>query len=96
VKLNIELDDDSIKEKIRQQMAAVINEEVSRRLSDMVEGILKTKMDRLTDAVLGDRIQRAADNILRGALGGPEYHQQRRLISIIEGEALKLLKEKMK
>jgi len=96
MKLVAELDDNSVKEKIRQQMAAVINEEVSRRISDMVEGILKTKMDRLTDEVLSKRIEHAAEQLLRKTLGGGDWQQNQRLVSIIEQQALKLLKEKMK
>lgn len=95
MKLNIEINDETLKNAIRQQLDAAVAKQVGAQIDAVVDGVLNTKLERFTDEVLAARIEMAAKNMLLQGLGRDDWTRTAAIKNAIDRAAVRLVNERL-
>lgn len=96
MKLTIEINDETLKNAIGQQLERVVATEVREQIAMVVDKVLNTKLERFNDDVMSKRIENAAIKMLTNSLGNQVWGRENVLRGIIERAATNIVREKMK
>jgi uncharacterized protein YaaW (UPF0174 family) len=95
MKLTIEINDDTLKNAIQQQLDAAVAQVTESLIQDRVKAVVGTKLERVSDERIQEAFEKAATRLLTQGLGGAQCTQHTlslRVNAIMAEAARKLIK----
>jgi hypothetical protein len=96
VKIVIEINDETLKNAIGQQLERAVASEIAKQMDKVIDITLNTKMARFTDDVMAHRVEMAARNMILQEIGRDDWSRTAAIKAAVERAAIAIVKERMK
>jgi hypothetical protein len=96
MKITVEINDETLKNAIGQQLERVVSEQVRAQIDAVVDGVLNKKLERFDNDAISNRVTAAAKAMIEQTIGRDDWSRSAHVKAAVERAAVAVVKERMK